>query len=840
MGFLCIKKNNKIVVSQTEIKETEFLRNIGLSNVYNLKPEINVCSEVFHSPEYYVSGTTTGLVTGLTATLTGCTTGATGIYNLTYTPDFNVNFIITGSTDFIDYTGNFSYKVFTDKNFFEKTTGGLVDGSELINKQIPFTDIIQTPPNNVTDIILLTHQPNCSALNTNTNKLYVASNNNISVIDCDTNTTTSFGIGAAVDGIVYNPLNNTMYLAVQGSNGVFVLDCDTNTTTTFIPVGSAPTFLTYSTLENKIYVSNISSNDVSVINCVTNTVIITISIGATVADLSYSPINNTVHVTNDVANTITVIDCFSDGIVALINTYTASTNRICYNTLNNKMYALSPTTDTVSIINCDTNSANDPTFGTGGIPIGTNAGTITYDSLSNVIYVGRGVSVTIDLINCYTNEVISNYITISAGATGFVNKSFNVTNNTLYSLLNGTSGHFKVAVSTASNIATITETFLEGQLPNTWGQYLIRPYYDFNSKDCNPGTYFNNWNTVPQLNSYQSNTDYYFMTIVDPPTPRLNPPGGIEKPNYTLVTDKLYVNGVSSVRGAQSINGDLNYFVLSSIPSSGILLVLNGVQLTENHDFRLIVQGFNVPPIVEVFNVIKNTDWLLATYIAGGSYPWTTNFGVYFMDTILVDTFTNTSTPSYRLPGDNSLNYNPVTLNYELFTSLPIDKYNSIILTVNGVKLADDAQYFKSTSFDGRIIFDKIYTSFNTGDIISVLAVSKDKGQYNNDYGSLKTNQFLVQWSVPPTFTNTDVTGRFIIEAFNDDTNALTNKKTVDFVDGQANYESLFTNLPLNVNYRFKVTFEATYYAYLNNEVITCSYSEGYFDTTNSYINNTY
>ena len=47
MGFLCIKKNNKIVVSQTEIKETEFLRNIGLSNVYNLKPEINVCSEVF-------------------------------------------------------------------------------------------------------------------------------------------------------------------------------------------------------------------------------------------------------------------------------------------------------------------------------------------------------------------------------------------------------------------------------------------------------------------------------------------------------------------------------------------------------------------------------------------------------------------------------------------------------------------------------------------------------------------------------------------------------------------------------------------------------------------------
>jgi hypothetical protein len=279
-----------------------------------------------------------------------------------------------------------------------------------------------------------------------------------------------------------------------------------------------------------------------------------------------------------------------------------------------------------------------------------------------------------------------------------------------------------------------------------------------------------------------------------------------------------------------------------SVPSdsSGILLVLNGVQLTQDHDFRLILQGYNVPPIVEVFNVIKDTDWLLASYIAGSSSPWTTDFGVYFMDTILVDTFTNTATPSYRLPGDNSLNYNPVTLNYEFFTSLPIDRNSSIILTVNGIKLADDAQYFKSTSFDGRIIFDKIYTSFNTGDIISVLTVSKDKGQNNNNYGSLKTNEFLVQWSVPPTFTNSEVTGRFIVQAFNDDTDALTNQKIVDFVDGQANYESLLTNLPLNINYRFKVTFEATYYAYLNNEVITCSYSEGYFDTTNSYINNTY
>lgn len=830
MGFLCIKKNDKIVVSQTEIKETEFLRNIGLSNVYNLKPEINVCSEVFHSPEYYVSGTTTGLVTGLTATLTGCTTGATGIYNLNYTPDFNIKFIINGSTDFIDYIGNFSYKIFTDKNFFEKTTGGLIKGSELIDRQIPFTDILQTPPYILDTSIAVGNSPRGLEYNTLNNTIYVCNSvtNDVMVIDCITNTviTTIAGFNFPYTA-VYNSINNTMYVTNQ-TGYISIIDCNTNTIIggPIVGVGGSPTFLLYNKIDNTIYVTDQFLLNVYVLDCNTNTVIATVPVGATPTGLSHNTKDNTVYIANVSSNSISVIDCSTNTVTTTI-ILTTSPFGLTYNTKNNTVYVSSMGTTDVLVIDCDTNTV------TTTIPIGVLSYGITYDKPGNAVYTINISTNNVTIIDCDTNTIIT---TTSVGSNP-QQAVHNPINNALYVCNYGGNN---VSVLVAPNIATIKETFFEGQLPKSWGQYLIRPYYDFNSKDCNPGTYFNDWDTVPQLNSYQSNTDYYFMTIVDPPTPRLNPPGGTDKPNYTLVTDKLYVNGVSSVRGAQSINGDLNYFILSSIPSSGILLVLNGIQLTENHDFRLITQGYSVPPIVEIFNVIKDTDWLLATYIAGGPNPFTTDFGVYFMDTILVDTFTNTTTPSYRLPGDNSLNYNPVTLNYEFFTSLPIDTYNSIILTVNGVKLADDAQYFKSTSFDGRIIFDKIYTSFNTGDIISILAVSKDKGQYNNNYGSLKNNQFLVQWSVPPTFTNTEVTGRFIIQAFNNDTGVLTNQKTVDFVDGQSNYESLLTNLPLNVNYKFKVTFEATYYAYLNNEVITCSNSEGYFDTTNSYINNTY
>jgi len=531
MGFLCINKNGLTVVSQEVIQETTFLQCIGLNNVNLLKPEINVCTEVFHSPEYYVDGVI-GLVSGMTSTLTGCTTGTTGIYNLTYTPNFNVIFNITGGTDYTGYTGSFCYKVFSnDRWVVEAPISGFKVGSEIIDA------------------------------------------------------------------------------------------CD-----------------------------------------------------------SFSAITS----------------------------------------------------------------------------------------------------------------------------------------------------------------STVTQQFLEGGLPITWAEYLIRPYYKFTAEVCGNISY-NTWNGGVQLNTYQPDRDYYFMTIVNPPTPVLNPPGGTSKPNYTLITDNLLVNGVSSARGANAINNSLNYFILSSVPSDGrIMLFLNGVRLSQDLDFTLITQGFGVPPMVKIDEEIVPTDVLIATYITGIPAGWNTDFGVYFIDTILVDAVVVDPTPAYRVGGDNTLAYNSTTGKYEFYTSLPLDSTFAITLSVNGTTQVQDIQYFISTSFDGRIIFNNDNMIVHVGDVISVLAVSQDKGPDFNNYGSLQTNEFLAQWSVPPQFTNPNVTGKFIVQAFNDDNGLLMNQNVVPFISEQANYESLFTNLSIGINYVFRVTFESTYVGYLNNNIITCSFAEGYFDTNNDYIKNTY
>lgn len=530
MGFLCINKEGKTIVSQEVIQETTFLQHAGLDNVNLLKPEVNVCREVFHSPEFYVDGATK-LVSGLTSSLSACTTGTTAIYNLTYTPNFNVTFNITGGTDYTGYTGSFCYKVFSDNRWTTSfPVTGLRNGSEIIN-------------------------------------------------------------------------------------------------------------------------------------------------------------------------------------------------------------------------------------------------------------------------SCTTFSAITS--------------------------------------------STVVQQFLEGGLPSTWAEYLIRPYYSFKTKECADLT-FNTWDSSVQLNVFQPESDYYFMTVTDPATPRLNPPGGTSHPNYTLITDRLLVNGVSSPRGPSSINNTLNYFLLSSIPSNGsIMLFLNGVRLSQDLDFKLITQGYGVPPMVELKEEIVGTDVLIATYVTGVPSSWSGSFGIYFIDTILVDSVVTDPTPAYRTSGDNTLAYNSITGKHEFYTSLPLDSKFAITLSVNGVTMVQDIQYFISTSFPGRIIFNDENMHIKIGDVISVLAVSQDMGNGNN-YGTLKTNEFLAQWSVPPQFTNSKVTGRFIVQAFNLNSGLLLNQNIVPFINEQANYESLFTNLPIGVNYIFKVTFEATYVGYMGNQVITCSSAEGYFDTNNDYIKNTY
>ena len=537
MGFLCNKRNEDVHVDQIKLTEQNFLRDIGLDNVNTINTEVSFCTEIFKNPEFYVSGATK-LYSGLTVTLTGCTTGSTAIYNLDYTSDFNINYVITGNTDYQNYLGYFNLKVFSkDKFNTTKATNLFVNGSEIVKDSFKFSDI------------------------------------------------------------------------------------------------------------------------------------------------------------------------------------------------------------------------------------------------------------------------------------------------------------------TAS---TVTESFSVGNLPKTWGEYLIRPYFTFLSKDCNPGTYIDTWTTTPQLNLFNNDSDYYFMTVINPPTPNLLPPPLAPIPNYSFIQDILLANGLTGPRSQEAINDSLNYFILRAKPSdpTQVLVFVNGVKMTYNYDYVILTTGFSTPSVVK-FNGdnIKITDVVVANYIVGAPLSASNiDFNQWFVNSLYMNTITVDTNPG-TFPTVMTVNKNTITNNYEIYVTQPIDPNNAIFLTINGVEMVQDRQFYLSTSQQNRIILDKTYANpINVGDVISILAVSPNLIFGNNDYGSLTKNEFSIQWTINNVIPE-GVTGRFLVQVVDkNDTNynTILYQKILLLENDKSNYETTITNLALNQYYMFRVLYETTYTGYLNNKVTTCSFSDGYFDTKNSYINNTY
>ena len=423
----------------------------------------------------------------------------------------------------------------------------------------------------------------------------------------------------------------------------------------------------------------------------------------------------------------------------------------------------------------------------------------------------------------------------------FPKKYFDV--NPPVKLLTNGSESFNVCVP-FSNITgfSVTQQFLSGNTSKTWNEYLIRPYYTFKSKDCNKGQNYNTWTSSAQLNQFNNETDFYFMTVINPPKPELAGPTLPSLPSYNFIQDTLLINGISGPQGPQAINNQLNYFVLKSTPvSQNIMLFLNGVKLTEGSDYNLIYyNGLLAPPVVEISVApIKSTDWLVANYLVGPPNPLSGPLNQWFVNTIYVTGITTNINPGYT----TSINYNSTTGNQEMYLTQPIDPNNAIFLTINGVEMVENQQFFKSTSIDNMIIFDKTYANLIlTGDVVSVFTVSKDFIYGGYDYGQLSSNEFTANWVVPTSLPQ-NVTSNFKVQVALKSDSGYTSvyyEKTLPFVNGVGNYTSTVTSIALNNDYRFRVINEATYNAYLNNKIKTCSSSEGFFSTTSRYINNTY
>jgi len=389
---------------------------------------------------------------------------------------------------------------------------------------------------------------------------------------------------------------------------------------------------------------------------------------------------------------------------------------------------------------------------------------------------------------------------------------------------------------------SVTYQFLSGNTSKTWNEYLIRPYYTFTSKTCNKGQNFNTWDSEVQLNQFNPNTDFYFSTVINPPVPELNPPQGQAAEDVYFVQDILLNKGVVGETGPQAINDELNYFLLGEPPlGTNVMIFVNGVKMTENYDYTLLYYNGALAPPAVVFQgmALKSTDVVVANYLVGTNESFITTSN-WFINNLQVSTITTNTNPGYNV----AINYNSVTGKQEMFLNKPISQTNAVVLFVNGVQMLEGVQFFKSTTENNKLIFnDSTMGTIVIGDIVSVFAVSTGNitGGYN--YGSLDTNSFTANWTVPTALPE-NVSNDFVLQVANyNDTGytiVLYQSIAIPFFSSQGNYTATINSLTLNQRYRFRVLSRATYTDLANNKIKTCSYSEGFFDTTSQKLNNSY
>ena len=415
----------------------------------------------------------------------------------------------------------------------------------------------------------------------------------------------------------------------------------------------------------------------------------------------------------------------------------------------------------------------------------------------------------------------------------FCYKIFNRTKFTTgqaFNVLNNVDPIYENCVSfSAITGNSFTEILSVGQLPQIDNDYLLRGYYIFTPQNCQSTT-FNTWLGSIQPNSFNMDTDWYFMTVTNPPIP-------------TLVTDSdVNFRSISLVQEIILGKDYQNYFNLKNYPiDNKIDLYVNGIKLTQDLDFLVNVDDFpSVTPVIEILDAnIESTDIITITYLFG-EQSFLTNLGDSRTDFFQIDTFFVTGfTTGVTSSTINIVNENTVKGTQEVFLTKDFDEFSDITVVLNGIKLAQDIEYYKSSTVKNKIIFNPNFTTIKTGDILSFWYFKSTLSE-PDDLGTLDKNNITINWSATELNQPEYNTGNFNVQVTElTDTNwsSLFYDQTFQYEPNLDVYSAFVDNLLANRDYKFRIIFNKIYKNILGEDITTSSEKIGYFNTKNDKIN---
>jgi hypothetical protein len=379
--------------------------------------------------------------------------------------------------------------------------------------------------------------------------------------------------------------------------------------------------------------------------------------------------------------------------------------------------------------------------------------------------------------------------------------------------------------------STLTQILGITDLPITDTDYMLRSYYNFTPKQCSNNT-INGWDTSVQLDNFniESNLDWYFITVTNPPTPGLVTTSDIVLDDFSLIQETIL---------GQDYN---NFFNLENYPiNNEINLYLNGIRLTQDIDYSLDTTSFpSATPVVEILNAsIEDKDIITIVYLVG-SQSFLTNEGVSRNDFFEIDTFFVTGfTTNVTASTVNIVNNNTIKNTQEVFLTNDFDDDSNVIVVVNGVKLTEDIEYYKSSTTKNKIIFNPNFSTINIGDILSFWYFKTTLGD-NTDLGTLDKDSVAISWLVddlPQPDVNNGYFTIQVTETSDINWSSLFFQDEIIYLPGLEGYNVVVNNLTANEDYKFRIIFNKVYKNILNEEIITSSELNGLFNTKNDKIN---
>lgn len=296
------------------------------------------------------------------------------------------------------------------------------------------------------------------------------------------------------------------------------------------------------------------------------------------------------------------------------------------------------------------------------------------------------------------------------------------------------------------------------------GNYLIKGSYRYGACTEFAKLIGLNYNsdkikTGDRFQLYNTKRDYYFTSFLNADIPFIEIGEETNRGFGALNVLSKELDGKSDLISYPSYKGDL-------------MINLNGITLSKDLDYSFENIGPNGKNVLKLSGSTVSGDVLTFVYTnTDGS-----------KNNIKQDIIDVTSTiPSGPIngQGNNPIYYNTTTSKYELYTDIKPATQNDVVVTLNGVTLANNIDYYLSISNPKRIILEG---DIFIGDIINIW--------YNvniHPQGDVYSSDIMVAWSIDNAPQDTN--GKFTLElSTNKDFTNIVNSVEVVYVKNQIGY----------------------------------------------------